>query len=98
MLLMVGDGPAQLGDARPRGVLVVAGTDGGDGGLGHHGRTVGVGEALAEVDGAGLDGERRHLREDRRAEPLQAGREVGQPGHAVTLRGASAVRRWEGSA
>ena len=54
-------------------VLVVPGPDGGDGGLGHLGRAVGVGEALAEVDRARRDGQRRHLGEDRRGEGLQVG-------------------------
>src|SRR5439155_2468944 len=55
----------------------------GDGGLGDLGRAVGVGEALAEVDRPGLDGERRHLGEDRRAEALQARGQVrGAARHA----------------
>ena len=41
-------------------------------GLEHRGRPVLVGEALAEVDRAGLDGQRRHLGEDRYSEAAQA--------------------------
>src|SRR5690606_23549751 len=38
----------------------------------HLGRPVDVGEALAQVDRAGADGERRHLREDRRRDSLES--------------------------
>ena len=65
---------AQLGDADPRRVLVVAGADRGDRGLVHLGGPVGVGEPLAQVDRPGGDRERRHLGEDRRAEALEARR------------------------
>ena len=82
--LVRADGGAQLGDAGPRRVLVVAGADGGDGGVEHLLRSVGVGEALPEVDRAGLDRERRHLREDRGAEALEARGEVGHAvGHVI---------------
>ena len=67
----VGDGGPQLGDARARRVLVVPAADGRDRGLCDLSGPVGVGEALAQVDGAGLDGERRHLGEDRGAETLE---------------------------
>ena len=60
----------------PRRVLVLAPLDGVDRGLHHLGRTVGVGEALPEVDRAGLDGERGHLGEDRGAEALEARRQI----------------------
>ena len=74
-LLVIGDGDAQLLDARSRRVLVHSAADGRDGGVGHLDGSVLVGEALPEVDGSRGRGERRHLREDRRAEPRQAGRE-----------------------
>jgi hypothetical protein len=63
---------AQLGGADARWVLVLAAADGGDRRLGDHGRAVGVGEALAQVDRPGAGGQRRHLGEDRGAEALQA--------------------------
>ena len=50
----------------PGRVLVLAGADGGDGGLEHLGGPVFVGEALPEVDGAGAHGQGAHLGEDRR--------------------------------
>ena len=40
---------------------------------------VGVGEALPEVDGAGLDGERRHLGENGRTEAVESPGEVVGP-------------------
>ena len=73
--LVLGDGPTQLRGARTGRVLVVAGADGGDGGLEHLGRAVGVREPLPEVDGPGGVGQRRHLGEDRRPEPLEVARQ-----------------------
>ena len=75
-MLMLGDRLAQLGDPDARRILVVAGTDRVDGGLGDDRRSVGVGKALPEVHGAGGHGERRHLGEDCRAGALQAGRSL----------------------
>ena len=71
--LVLGDGLAQRRQARARRVLVVPGPDGGDGGLGHLRRPVGVGEALAEVDRPRAGGQDRHLVEDRGGEGLEVG-------------------------
>ena len=49
-------------------------------------RAVGVGEALAEVDRAGGDGQRRHLGEDRRPETGEARDELGSGHEAVRAR------------
>jgi len=68
-----GDGLAQLGDTRPRRVLVTpAGQHSVGRQPGQFGRTVGVRETLAQVDGAGGGGQRRHLGEDRGAHAVQA--------------------------
>ena len=85
-LLVGGDGDAQLHDPRPRRVLVHAGADGGDGGVGHLDRSVLVREPLPEVDRAGGDRQRRHLGEDRRAEPAQPGERGGCLTRARTAR------------
>ena len=74
------DGRAQLRHARARGVLVVAGPDGRDRHLLDLLGTVGVGEALAEVDRPGCEGERRHLGEDRRRVALETIVQVGEAG------------------
>jgi hypothetical protein len=71
--LVAGDRFAEHGQAGAGWVLVEAAADGGDGGVEHLGRAVGVGEALPEVHGAGGRRQRRHLREDRRAEPGELG-------------------------
>ena len=73
---MAGDGGAQLGDPGSWLVLVVPGLDGGDGHRHELGRAVGVGEALAEVDGPGRRGQGGHLVEDGGGEPAQAGPDV----------------------
>ena len=65
----------------PGGYWLHPGPDGGDRGVGHLGRPVGVGEALAEVDRAGLEGERRHLGEDGRAEPVEPPRRAWEVTH-----------------
>ena len=82
-LLVLGDGPAQRLDPEAGRVLVLPGPDGRDGGLGHLDRAVLVREPLPEVDRAGGDGQCRHLREDRRAEPVEAGGEQ-RSGHATS--------------
>jgi hypothetical protein len=69
--LVVRDRPPQRLDAGTGRVLVLPGADGLDGGLGHLDRAVLVGEPLAEVDGPGGGGQRRHLGEDRRAEACE---------------------------
>ncbi len=71
--LVLGDGPAQHRDPGAGRVLVGAAVERRDGGREHLGRSVLVGEALAEVEGAGADGERGHLGEDR-------GRDAGEAG------------------
>ena len=76
---------AQLGDAEPGRVLVVTGADGGDRGVEHLGGAVLVGEALAQVDRAGGDGQRRHLGEDRGAEALHALDEVRRVAHQTVI-------------
>ena len=77
----------------PRRVLVLAAAHGGDGGVEHLAGTVGVGEALTEVDRAGGRGERRHLGEDRGAEALElAAERCGAPS-ASTLSQSSNMRR-----
>ena len=87
-LLVLGDGLAQHRVADTRRVLVEGAPDGLDGGLGHLGRPVGVGEALAQVDGAGADRQRGHLGEYRCSaeglEPLTKER-LGVGGHGVSL-------------
>ena len=76
-LLVEGDRLAQLQDALAGGVLVGAGGDGGlRGGLDLH-RAVLVREALAQVDGAGLEREGGHFLEDRDAEGAVGGEQVG---------------------
>lgn len=68
-LLVGGDGGAQLGDAGAGWVLIAAAVAQGTyRGLPDLVRAVGVGKALAEVDGAGPDGECRHFGKDRGAE------------------------------
>ena len=59
-----GDGVPQFGHAGHRRILVAAVEQRVGGGAEHVLRPVGVGEALAEVDRAVLDGERRHDGED----------------------------------
>ena len=68
--LVLGDGRPQLGDTWPWRVLVAAARDD------RVGRSPGdlcwpvrVGEALTEIDRAGRQRERGHLREDRRSQP-----------------------------
>jgi len=70
---LLGDGIAQLRDARPGWVLVVPARDGRSSDLEHPGWAVGVREALAEVHRAGTHRQRGHLSEDRRAERSQPG-------------------------
>ena len=65
---MGGDGGPQLGDALARRVLVAPGHDGLCRHLGQLGRSIGVGKALAQVEGAGGHGQVGHLGEDRRRE------------------------------
>ncbi len=90
MLLVLRDRVAQGGDAGPRRVLVLAVADRVDRGLHHLGRAVGVGEPLPEVHRPRLDRELRHLREDRRAEALQARREIRDAfAHCLHLRDCS---------
>lgn len=68
-LLVGGDGGAQLGDAGAGRVLVAAAVaQGTHRRLPDFFRAVGIGEALAEVDGAGPYGECRHFGKDRGAE------------------------------
>ncbi len=74
-LLVAGDRLAQDGESGARRVLVDAGPDRVDGGFEHLRRAVGVGEPLTEVDRAGGDRQRRHLGEDRGAEPGQLRRQ-----------------------
>ena len=74
-LLVIRHRLLQRGQARHRGVLVVAGLDGRDRGLLDELGAVEVGVALAEVHRAVEAGERRHLGEDGRAEGGEAGRE-----------------------
>ncbi len=74
--LVRGDGAAQLGDAGARRVLVVAVADGVGGDLLELGGAVGIGEALAEIDRVGGDGQLRHGGEDRRGERAQALRQL----------------------
>ena len=75
--LVVGHRPAQRWDAQAGRVLVVAGTHRSHCRLEDRVGPVGVGEALAEVDGAGARRQLGHLREDRGAEALEALDEVG---------------------
>jgi hypothetical protein len=67
-MLVLGDGGAEVEGARAGRVLVLAPLDSGDR-FGEHGvRPVLVGEPLAEVHRAGLQGEGAHLGEDRRGD------------------------------
>jgi hypothetical protein len=66
-----GDGAAQHRHAGAGRVLVHARPDRRLGRREHRRRAIGVGEALTEVDGVVLHGQRRHLREDGRRERLQ---------------------------
>ena len=85
-VLVADHGVAQLGHARPGRVLVaLAVGDGVDGGVAHLGGTVLVREALAQVDRAGGDRQRRHLGEDRRAEALQLAGEVRLAHHPKSI-------------
>ncbi|CAM5628383.1 hypothetical protein SCALM49S_10352 [Streptomyces californicus] len=79
-LLVGGDGCAQLRDAGARRVLVApAVAQRSYGRLADLLGAVGVGEALAEVDRAGPQGQRGHLGEDRRAERGEAAVEQRPP-------------------
>ena len=82
--LVRGDGGPQLGHALARRVLVAPGRDGLGRHLGQLGRPVGVGKALAQVEGTGGHGQLGHLREDRRREgPEPLGEDVrGSARHA----------------
>ena len=91
--LVVGDRLAQCRDPDARGVLVLAVADGADGGLEHLGWSVGVREALAEVDRVVLGRQRRHRGEDRRPDALQA---AGQVGGTVPRSSVRAERRGAG--
>ncbi len=91
--LVGGDRVAELGDADAGWVLVVAGADRLDGGVEHLGGTVLVGEALAEVDRTGGDGQRRHLGEDRGAEALHALDEVRRIAHRPRAQPATKLSR-----
>jgi hypothetical protein len=72
-LLVFGDGGTQFGDARAGRVLVAAAVaQGAHRGLAHLFGAVGVGKALAQVDGTGTHGEGGHLGEDRGAECRQS--------------------------
>jgi len=72
-LVVRGDGPAQFRYPRPGRVLVAATFEDGIGRrLGNLDRPVPVGEALAQVDGAGRDRARGHLGEYRRPEAFEA--------------------------
>ena len=62
------DRARQLGYSGGRGVLPVAGPDGGDRRLLDELGTVEVGKALPEVDGTGLDRPAGYVREDGRPE------------------------------
>ena len=88
-LLVVGHSLTQHRVADAGRVLVELAANGLDGGLGHRSRPVGVGKALAQVDGTGADRQGRHLREHRcPAEGLQAVAQIGQAldGHRHRLR------------
>ena len=83
--LVIRDRLPQRLDPGARGVLVLPGADGVDRGLGHLDGPVLVGEALAEVDGTRGVRQRRHLREDRRPQPVQARGQGGAPDHPGSL-------------
>jgi hypothetical protein len=97
-VLVLGDGGAEVEGARARRVLVLAPLDRGDR-FGEHGvRSVLVGEPLAEVHRAGLQGEGAHLGEDRRGDGALLVHESGAlrcaaprsvNHHAISLRGLS---------
>ena len=90
--LLVGrDCLPQFRDALARRVLVGPGGDGGLGGCLDFRGAVLIREPLAEVDGAGLDGQGGHLFEDRDAQCLRRGPGGWLRGlHAATEQGA----RW----
>ncbi len=85
-LLVGGHGLAQLGQPDAGCVLVAAVTDGRDGGVEDLGGAVVVGEALPQVHGVVLAGQRRHGREDGRADSLEPACEVWLV-HGTSARG-----------
>ena len=92
--LVVGYCLTQLGYAAVWRILVEAVADGLDSRRGHFGRTVSIGEALPEVDGTSLDGQRRHLAEDRESMALHPGHQMrvrrhGHSGHSTGYRSRS---------
>ena len=85
-LLVLGDRVSQDRNAGAGRVLVAsAGPDRVHRGVGHGGRSVDVGEPLAEVDRPGRHREGRHLGEDRGAEPGEMGDEA-VTAHGPTVR------------
>ena len=81
--LVRGDRLAQHGHADAGRVLVHAVGDRLTGGLEHLGGAVLVGEALAEVDGAGAGGQGAHLGEDRGGDRAVGGEQAGACGGAL---------------
>jgi hypothetical protein len=76
---VLGDRGVERGQAEHAAVLVVTVLHGANGGLLDEVGAVEVGKALAEIDGAVLDRETGHLREDGGAEALQPRAEVREP-------------------
>ncbi len=67
-VMVLGDRATQIRVTQTRRVLVHPGANCLDRRIEHFGWPVGVGESLSEIDRTGRRRERRHLREDRRAE------------------------------
>jgi hypothetical protein len=90
---MLGDREVDFRQAVAARVLVPTAFDGGDRGTLEKVGAVEIREALTQVDRVVTQGERGHLREDRGAEALQLGRQMGEPraAHAPECRTSARV-------